>query len=135
MLKNLKKNSVFLKINTNNFLNTCLKHREPVFPESIIHGRDSTDSELALNDEQIKQSIDTAMSHYLQCSIPDIKQFMPLPMGDSMQEAVDRPPLRKSLRRSRKFHRLAGFDGGEEDASDESDKETDSPSGNYSLTL
>ncbi|XP_059151939.1 uncharacterized protein LOC131938066 isoform X2 [Physella acuta] len=102
-----------------------LMGREPVFPESIIHGRDSSDAEVALNEEQIKQSIDTAMSHYLQCSIPDIKQFMPLPMGEAMHEAVDRPPLRKSLRRSRKFHRLAGFDGGEEDVSDESDKEAD----------
>ncbi|CAG5127814.1 unnamed protein product, partial [Candidula unifasciata] len=89
-----------------------LMGREPNFPECIIQGRCSAEAEVTLSQDQIEQSVDAAMSHYLQCSVPDIKQIiLPEDAMDSVYEiAAATSPVRKSGRKTKKYHRLAGFD-------------------------
>ncbi|BFZ17854.1 hypothetical protein BsWGS_20893 [Bradybaena similaris] len=107
--------------------------REPVFPECIIQGKDSTDAEVALSQEQIEQSVDVAMSHYLQCSVPDIKQII-LPEG-AMDSVYEIPPatspVRKSGRKTKKYHRLAGFDNPGGKGSPDVDKPSENTANDY----
>lgn len=82
---------------------------------------------MALSQEQIEQSVDTAMSHYLQCSVPDIKQII-LPEG-AMDNVYEIPPaispVRKSGRKTKKYHRLAGFDNPSGKGSPDVDKSSE----------
>ncbi|CAL1530702.1 unnamed protein product [Lymnaea stagnalis] len=110
-----------------------LMGREPTFPDSVLHGKDSEDAEVELSQKQIEQSVDTAMSHYVHCTIPDIKRVLPIPIHESKEEAeaaADKAtPVRKSLRKSKKFHRLAGFDDDDDDEADEDSGASDNNPG------
>ncbi|XP_005105778.1 uncharacterized protein LOC101859807 isoform X2 [Aplysia californica] len=87
-----------------------LMNREPSFPASILPPKDSSNGEISLTTAQTEQCVEAAMSDYLQCCVPDIKQVITLASVNDLSESV---PQRRSGRKPKKSHRTAG--GGSED--------------------